>query len=340
MSGSAASTLSNASTTSRVARIEALSCSFRSTSSSGRSEDGKNCSGTRRVPAREAANRQTVTPIVIHLARIAATRQRRNRRIGGPRVSPCGFFGGRSSAKPTTGANMTGDHPGGQQRQGHHDEQRERVLAGIAAGEADGQEPGDGDQRAGEPRHGGRRIGEDGGLLLGVAALQAADHAFDRDHRIIDQQAEGDDQGAERDALKIDAEAFHRREDSRQHQRNRDDDDGAGAQAEAHHAHRENDGDGLPQRFHEFVDRVADRIRLVGDHDRFDADRQVGLQLLHGLMDVLAQREHVAAVAHRNRQAQAGLAVDAEDRVGRILVLPSHLGDVGQPDDAARRRRS
>ena len=176
-------------------------------------------------------------------------------------------------------------------------------------------------------------IGEDGGLLLGVAALQAADHAFDRDHGVIDQQPEGDDEGAERDALKVDAEAFHRREDDRQHQRNRDDDDGAGAQAEAHHAHHENDGDGLPQRFHEFVDRMADRIRLVGDHDRFDADRQVGLQLLHGLMDVLAQREHVAAVAHRNRQAQAGLAVDAEDRVGRILVLPPHLGDVGQPDD-------
>ena len=50
-------------------------------------------------------------------------------------------------------------------------------------------------------------------------------------------------------------------------------------------------------------------------------------------MDVLAQREHVAAVAHGNRQAQAGLAVDAEDRVGRIRVLPLHLGDVGQPDD-------
>ena len=84
---------------------------------------------------------------------------------------------------------QTGGHPRGQQRQGHHDEQRERVLAGIAAGEADGQEPRDDDQRASEPRHSSRGIGEDGGLFLGIAALQATDHAFDRDHRIVDQQS-------------------------------------------------------------------------------------------------------------------------------------------------------
>ena len=217
---------------------------------------------------------------------------------------------------------QAGDHPGGQQRQGHHGEQREGVFAGIAAGEAHGQEPRDGDQRSGEPRIGGGGIGEDSGLLLVVAAFQAEDHALDGDHRVVHQQAERDDQGAERDALKVDAERLHRPEYDSQHQRNRDDDDGARAQAEAHHAHREDDGDRLPQRFHEFIDRMADRLRLVRHHDRFDADRQVGLQLLHGLLDVAAEREHVAAVAHGNRQAQAGLAVDAEDRVRRVGVLP------------------
>ena len=228
---------------------------------------------------------------------------------------------------------QAGDHPGRQQRQGHHGEQRKGVFAGIAAGEAHGQEPRDGDQRSGEPRIGGGGIGEDRGLLLVVAAFQAEDHALDGDHGIVHQQAERDDEGAERDALKVDAEGLHRPEYDRQHQRNRDDDDGARAQAEAHHAHREDDGDRLPQRFHEFTDRFADRFRLVRHHDRFDADRQVGLQLLHGLLDVAAEREHVAAVAHGNRQAQAGLAVDAEDRIRRIGVLPLHLSDVGQSDD-------
>ena len=70
-----------------------------------------------------------------------------------------------------------------------------------------------------------------------------------------------------------------------------------------------------------------------GDHDRLDADRQVGLQLLHRLLDVATQREHVAAVAHGDRQSQARLAVDAENRLRRIGVLPPHLSDVGEPDD-------
>ena len=83
---------------------------------------------------------------------------------------------------------------------------------------------------------------------------------------------------------------------------------------------------------------MVDRFRLVGDHDRFDADRQVGLQLLHGLLDVAAQREHVSAVTHGNRQAQAGLAVDAENRLRRIGGLPPHLSDVGQWDDPVAHR--
>ena len=43
-------------------------------------------------------------PMVIHLARIAASRQRLNRRIAAPNVSPCGCLGGRKSVTPTTGA--------------------------------------------------------------------------------------------------------------------------------------------------------------------------------------------------------------------------------------------
>ena len=67
------------------------------------------------------------------------------------------------------------------------------------------------------------------------------------DHRIVHQQAEGDDKCAERYALKVNAEDLHCREDGRQHQRNRDDDDRTRAQAEAQNAYREYDGDRLPQ---------------------------------------------------------------------------------------------
>ena len=49
--------------------------------------------------------------------------QRLNSRIGALSVSPCGCFGGRSSAIPATGAQMP-DYPGGEQREGHDREKR------------------------------------------------------------------------------------------------------------------------------------------------------------------------------------------------------------------------
>ena len=280
----------------------------------------------RRVPAKAAANKTAVTsdcdPLGPHRRKQEALEQThwRAQRLA------VWMLGQTQERHADHRCKKAGDHPGGKQGQCHHGEERKGVLAGIAAREADRHEARDGDQRPGKPRHGGRGIGEDRRRSLVVAALQAADHALDGNHGVVDQQAESDDEGAERDALKVDAEGLHRREDGRQHQRNRDDDDGAGTQPEAQHAHREDDGDRLPQRFHEFTDRVADRLRLVGDHDRLDADRQVLLQFLHGLLDVAAEREHVAAVAHGNRETQARLAVDAENRVRRIGILAAAPG--------------
>ena len=202
-------------------------------------------------------------------------------------------------------------HPGRQQRKRHHGEQGKRVLAGVAAGKADRHESSDGHQSSSKPRISHGVIGENRGLLFGVAAFQAAHHAFDSDHRIIHKKAERDDESAKRDTLEVDGEHPHCREHDRENERDRDHDDRARAQPEADHAHHQNDGDGLPQRFHEIVDRMVDGIWLVGDHHRLDADRQIGLQLLHGLLDVVPPREHVAAVAHRNRQAQASPTVQA-----------------------------
>ena len=90
-------------------------------------------------------------------------------------------------------------------------------------------------------------------LLLVVAALQPRDHGLDRDHRVVDQQAEGDDEGAERNPLKVDPEELHRHEHRGEHQRDRERNHGTGAQTEADQADRENDGDGLPQGLHELV---------------------------------------------------------------------------------------
>ena len=57
---------------------------------------------------------------------------------------------------------------------------------------------------------------------------------------------------------------------------------------------------------------LSDRHGLIGDQHRLDADRQIGGDLRHRPLDVLAEREDVAAVAHGDGKADRRLAVDAE----------------------------
>ena len=205
------------------------------------------------------------------------------------------------------------------------------------AREADGDEPRDRDQCAGEPRIGGRAVGEGGGLLLLVAALQPRHHGLDRDHGIVDQQAEGNDQGAQRDALKADIEYQHGREHRGEDERDGDGHHGARARTEADQADRKNDGDGLPEGLQELIHRFLDGDGLVGDERRLDADGQVRRDLAHGLRDVAPEGQDVAAGAHRDGDPDAVLAVDAEDRLRGVGRAARDTPDVPQADHAAIR---
>ena len=53
------------------------------------------------------------------------------------------------------------------------------------------------------------------------ALLHLPHHHLDRDDGVVDQQAERDDQRAERDLVQVDVEQAHAQESDRQHQRNR-----------------------------------------------------------------------------------------------------------------------
>ena len=101
------------------------------------------------------------------------------------------------------------DDPRQQERDRDHHEQREGVLARVAAVEADRHEARDGDERAGQHRERGRGVDGGGSLPQRVAGLQPRHHHLDGDHGVIDQKAERDDEGAERDALQRDAEILH-----------------------------------------------------------------------------------------------------------------------------------
>jgi hypothetical protein len=157
-------------------------------------------------------------------------------------------------------------------------------------------------------------------------------HHFDGDHGVVDQQAEGDDERAQRNPLKVDAVKLHRHEHRGEHQRDRERDHGTRAQAQADQTDTEYDGDGFPERLHELVHGILDGDRLVGDEGGFDADRQVRRDLRHRCRDVVPERQDVAARAHRDGDSDPLFAVDPEHRLGGVGGPARDARDVAQPN--------
>ena len=228
-----------------------------------------------------------------------------------------------------------GDDPGGNERDRHDREQREAILAGAACREADRDEAGDGHERARQHREGGGCVGEGRGSDLVVALLELGDHRLDRDHGVVDQKSEPDDERAERDALQADAGQLHDHEGDGENQRDGDGDDDAGTPAERQEAHAQHDGDGLDQRLDELADGLLDDVRLVCDEMRLDADRQVRGQLGEPLLHVLAERQHIGVLGHRDGEADRRRAVVAEHRLLRVDVGAADFGDVAQAKEPA-----
>ena len=98
-----------------------------------------------------------------------------------------------------------GDEPGSDQCNADDREQREGILARAARCEADRNEACDGDERSGQHREGGGGIGERCGGDLVAALFELLDHHLHRDHGVVDEEPEPDDERAERDALQADS---------------------------------------------------------------------------------------------------------------------------------------
>ena len=181
-----------------------------------------------------------------------------------------------------------------------------RVFAGGRLGEADRHEAGDGDQRARQARHRGRGVGEGGRLHAVPALLHLHHHHLDRDDRVVDQQAERDDQRAERDALEVPAHREHHHARPRR------------ARAAPRCATT------MPVRQPRLSRLTASTMasasisersnsqteslhggRLVGDALELDAVRQLGLDLGDRALDRLAELDDVAVVGHRRCRASA-----------------------------------
>ncbi|PAV92363.1 hypothetical protein WR25_23970 [Diploscapter pachys] len=94
-----------------------------------------------------------------------------------------------------------GDDPADQQRRSRHPKDAARIFTGRRLSETDRQEPHDRNQRAGQHRKGGVRPGIGCGLMPIDALLHLDHHRFDADDRVVDQEAEREDQRAERNPL-------------------------------------------------------------------------------------------------------------------------------------------
>ena len=75
--------------------------------------------------------------------------------------------------------------------------------------------------------------------------------------------------------------------------------------------------------------------RLIRHQDRRDAERQVGGDLVHGPLHVVAECQDVAAVAHGDGEADRRLAIHPEHGLRGIDVGPPDVGDIAQPKQAA-----
>ena len=67
-------------------------------------------------------------------------------------------------------------------------------------------------------------------------------------------------------------------------------------------------------------------------------DREIGHDLVHSLLQVIAELQHIRAFPGRDGQADGGLAVIAEHRLGRVFIAARDFGHVAQPEKTGRLR--
>ncbi|MNN09485.1 hypothetical protein D3C81_1223670 [compost metagenome] len=213
-------------------------------------------------------------------------------------------------------------------------EDRAGVLARTGGRRGDRQEARRRDQGAGEHREGRAAPGIARGLEPVVALLHLDRHHFHGNDRVVHQQAQRQYQGTERDLVQTDAEVVHGGKGHGQHQRDGQRHDQPGAQAQGEEAHQQHDDQRLDQHLDELANASLDRRRLVRDLAQFHTGRQVVRQALELALQGLTQHQDIAAVLHRDRQADGVLTHEAHARCGWVVEAPVHLGHVTNTEGA------
>ena len=225
--------------------------------------------------------------------------------------------------------------PRQEQRDSHHLKNRHRIFARLRFGQAHRQEAGNGNQRTGQHREGRGAVGKRRGAHQIPALFEFARHHLDRNHGVVHQKTQPENQGAQRNAMDFHAQEPHAQQRAGQNQRHRQRDDGPGAKSEAQEADEQHRRQRLEEGAQEFADGRVDHARLIGDPLDLDAHREFPLDPSHGGFQRFAQFQHIAFPVHGDTEADGFLAVEAHLEFRRIGIAPRHLGEIADPDGPA-----
>jgi len=82
---------------------------------------------------------------------------------------------------------------------------------------------------------------------------------------------------------------------------------------------------------------VIDDKRLIGHEGGLDAEGQIGPDFAHRLFDIPSKCQNIAALPHRDGDANRRLAVHPKHGLRRVRISSVDLGDVAQPDQTSIR---
>ena len=242
-------------------------------------------------------------------------------RVDGPgvRVAAMGLHGLGQQHHAQVGREHHGDEPGCNQRNAHHPEDAARIFTTDRPCKAHRHEARHRDQRAGQHREGCRGVGKGGGAHAVPSLLDLHHHHLHGDDGVVHQQAQGDDQRAQGDAVQVPAHDEHDGGHQGQHQRHRRRNHDARSPAQRQEAHRQHDGQGFQEGPLELPHRLIDDPGLVGHLVNHHAQRQGGLERCHALVQRRPQLQDVAAALEAQAEHQHRLAVVAHGELGWVF---------------------
>jgi hypothetical protein len=231
-----------------------------------------------------------------------------------------------------------GENPRREERHEDDDRHRTQILTGRMRSERQGDEEENGRDRRGQQGDGQRSARIDRGLYSILSRAQPVSDLLCDYDAVVHEQAQGDDQGRERDPVHRDSAHVHEHERHDHREGGMQAHDQPGPDAEEAHDDGEHDGDRLEEVGPDAVHGPLDVGRLVVSGLERVADRQLGLELLHARLHAWADVEDVLPFHHGDAEEQGLLAVVVEGRLRWIDVAAGDRGQILQEDHLLRLR--